>query len=203
MRKIAIIALCLSTIGLLMAGCAKQTVTTELAAGAPKGSAKPAPPLPVADAATAQEKTVPGPGGSELRLVSGADPKPFAEAGVPAYPGASAWSVTEGTGAESADSRADSVRQIVFETADPLEKVAEWAKTKLSGWEVTPIEEAGGIAQFSASSPGGPVELRAFDAPSEGKRYISVADVRGMLTTGADQVESAQGAAAPKEAPRG
>jgi hypothetical protein len=189
----------------VFAGC--QKAATDAGAGPVKGSAKPANAPKVADKATTETKTLTDPGGKKLILKSGGDTSFLKEAGVPEYPGATAYAIDlAGSAKASGESMPESqvaqaekvMKQVVLETSDSLDKVQTWAKENLKDWKIKEIEERDGVKGFEASGKDDMVNLMAFDYKTDDKRYILVVDMSAMMkamTEAMGQVGSESGKA--------
>lgn len=219
MRYLVLALTLCCALAFVFAGC--QKAPTDAAAGPVKASAKPAGSPKVADKATSETKTLTDPGGKKLILKSGGDTSFLKEAGVPEYPGATAYSIDLAASAkasgesmpESQVAQAEKVmKQVVLETSDPLEKIETWAKENLKDWTIKPIEERDGVKGFEASGKDEMANLMAFDYKTDDKRYIMIVDMSGMLkamTEAMGQIGSESGKAmggatapAPADAPK-
>jgi formylglycine-generating enzyme len=140
--------------------------------------------------AQAETKTLVDPGGKCLILEGGADTSFLEARGVPPYPGAVAYRINlaasaeasgEAMPAEQIAQAEELMRQVVFETSDPLPAVREWVVRHFVGWQVKAIEERDGVRGFEASTADGLANLMAFDYQRDGLRYIVLIDMGGAL----------------------
>jgi hypothetical protein len=194
---IVALSLCVA-VGIVLSGC--QKAPTETGPGTVKASAKPAPAPKVEDKATAQTKTLTDPDGKKLTLVAPADTSFLKAAGVPEYPGGTAYSIDfakemKDSGESATKDQLEMfklMKVVAFETKDSIDKIQTWAKDNLKDWQIKDIETKDSGKGFEATNKDETLNLVAFEYPAEKNCYIMIVDATDMMK----QMESALTAAA-------
>jgi hypothetical protein len=194
---IVALSLCVA-VGIVLSGCQKAPTDTNGPAVV-KGSARPVAPPKVDDKATAQTKTLTDPDGKKLTLVAPGDTAFLKAAGIPEYPGSTAYNLDlaqamkdsgESVSKEDAE-MSKLLKTVVLETSDSIDKIETWAKENLKDWTIKPMETKGTEKTFEASKELA-LNLMVFEYPSDKKCYIMIMDATDVMK----QMESALAAAA-------